>query len=29
MQMTEFVETHGAGGGKVLGFPLQGLPACC
>jgi hypothetical protein len=25
MQMTEFVETHGTGGSKVLGFPLQGF----
>jgi hypothetical protein len=23
--MTEFVETHGSGGGRILGFPLQGF----
>jgi hypothetical protein len=25
MQMTEFVSTHRSGGGKVLGFPLEGF----
>jgi len=25
MQMTEFVGTHRSGGGKVLGFPLEGF----
>jgi hypothetical protein len=25
MQMTEFIGTHRSGGGKVLGFPLEGF----
>jgi len=25
MQMTEFLGTHRSGGGKVLGFPLEGF----